>query len=106
MTPIWVYVWPQTVGVHGYRSRGRHLLVVMLNTIHFGWTRDDGYFFTVPIDLNHPVVQSAICIPHDIIQDNQFLELFAERLLQTLGPVKMRSCCLILRRRYQHMSIL
>ena len=51
-----------------------------------GRLRDNGCRFALLIDPDHPIVQTAIRVPHDVVQDDQFLQLLAEGLSQGIGP--------------------
>jgi len=43
----------------------------------------------LPIHLDHPVVQASVRVAHDVIQNDQLLQLFPERLLQGRRPDKI-----------------
>ena len=45
-----------------------------------------GYFVGLVIDLDHPVVEAAVGVTHDVVENHELLELFAEVLLQLFVP--------------------
>lgn len=42
-----------------------------------------------PIHLDHPIVQTSVRVPHDVIQNDQLLQLLPESLLQGGRPDKV-----------------
>lgn len=40
----------------------------------------------LPIDLDHPVIQPSIRVPHNVVQDDELFELLPEGLFQSRRP--------------------
>ena len=48
--------------------------------------RHHGDLLSLPVDLDHPVVQPSVRVPHNVVQNDKLLELLPERLLERRGP--------------------
>lgn len=61
-------------------------MVVVIVAFHLRWFCDNGGLLRLLVNLDHPVVQASVGVPHDVVEDDQFLQLLPERLLNCGRP--------------------
>lgn len=67
--------------MRGQVDRPRTEFVVLLVCVQVYRLRDYRHLFGLPIDLDHPVVEASVGIPHDVVQYHELFQLLAEGLL-------------------------
>lgn len=61
-------------------------MVVVIVAFHLRWFCDNGGLLRLLVNLDHPVVQASVGVPHNVVEDDQFLQLLSERLLNCRRP--------------------